>query len=35
MQPLLRRNPSLFKHVHTVIFRDDDVGDIFLFAAVE
>ncbi len=32
---LLRRNPSLLKHIHAVIFRDDHLGDVFLLAAVE
>lgn len=32
---LLRRNPSRFKHVHAVIFGDDDFGDVFLLTVVE
>jgi hypothetical protein len=33
--PSLRSNPSLFKHIHAVILRNDDFGDVFLFATVE
>jgi len=32
---LLGRNACLFKHVHAVIFGDDDFGHVFLFTTVE
>ena len=32
---LLRSNPSLFEHIHAVIFGGDNFADVSLFAVVK